>query len=344
MGGDSSTNIQAQGDITIGLGYSDVKEIAMDVFRANFIELKSVAAQVAIERAESFLDSYFKRAAQEGQVAIQEAENPDFQYVLFSAQKEFARTGDEDLGDLLVQLLVERTKERDRDLKQIVLNESLTVAPKLTAAQLDTLTLIFVLANTANVGMDGLSEFHESLDTEVLPFISGATKKQSGYQHLVYAGCGSYELGIRSGNLAQAYSSKYPGLFCEGFTEDELETIGLTPEIKAELIIPCLHNPSLLQAKPPDNQTMDDACSRMGVEPEKAEKLKALQAQKVISDDKVKDYLVSVRPYMKDLFEAWDNTPMGIMTLTSVGIAIGNANAERRVGSDFADLSIWIES
>lgn len=52
--------------------------------------------------------------------------------MLFSAQKEHARIGDEDLGDLLVQLLVDRTKVRDRNLVQIALNESLEVAPKLT--------------------------------------------------------------------------------------------------------------------------------------------------------------------------------------------------------------------
>lgn len=56
-GGHSSTNIQAHGDITIGLGYSDVKEIAMDVFKTNFMELKNIATLVAYERAESLLDS-----------------------------------------------------------------------------------------------------------------------------------------------------------------------------------------------------------------------------------------------------------------------------------------------
>jgi hypothetical protein len=58
------------------------------------------------------------------------------QYAVFTAQREFARSGDDQLGDILVDILVDRTKEPDRSLLQIVLNESLNVAPKLTADQL----------------------------------------------------------------------------------------------------------------------------------------------------------------------------------------------------------------
>lgn len=218
-GGHSSTNIQAHGDVTIGLGYSDVKEIAMDVFKANFMELKNIAAQVAFERAESLLDNYLKRAAQEGQPEIPEAENPDFQYVLFSAQKEHARIGDEDVGDLLVQLLVDRTKVRDRNLVQIALNESLDVAPKLTPDQLDALSLVFLLGRTINHTVNSLDRLAWYLDTYILPFALEASSKDSAYQHLEYAGCGA--VSINSFQIEEALRQTYMGLFCKGFTEEE---------------------------------------------------------------------------------------------------------------------------
>lgn len=149
--GDSSTNYQAQRDIVVyGPSVTEVREIAMDVFKANFYELSEKAYKDVFVRAGAFADAFLTKAMEDGQEKIPEAENPDFQYALFSAQREYARVGDEDLGELLVQLLVDRSKIEDRTLIQIVLNQSLAVAPMLTPEQLDALTLIFLINHTIN--------------------------------------------------------------------------------------------------------------------------------------------------------------------------------------------------
>ncbi len=106
-------------------------------------------------------------------------------------------------------------------------------------------------------------------------------------------------------------------------------------------MISSLHNASLLQVNALNDEEIDAQCSRLGVDSEKAEMLKSLQAQKVMPQHKVKDYLLSVRPQMARLFEMWGDTPMKNMTLTSVGMAIAHANLKRQTGEDFA-LSTWI--
>ncbi len=99
--GDSSQNIQAGRDITIdGLSYSETRQVAMDVYKANFLELRDEAAAIAYERAERFVESFLQKMAQEGQKEIPEGKNPDFQAAFYQAHKEYARTGDQDLGDL----------------------------------------------------------------------------------------------------------------------------------------------------------------------------------------------------------------------------------------------------
>lgn len=143
-GGDQSVNLQAQ-QITVGLSYSEARQVAMDVFEANFYRLQEVAAETARTRAERLLDSYFNRAKEEGYETIPQASSPDFQTALYSAQKEYARVGDEDLAEILVRLLISRTKETERNLMQIVLNESLSVVCKLTLEQINILSLVFVL-------------------------------------------------------------------------------------------------------------------------------------------------------------------------------------------------------
>ena len=55
----------------------------------------------------------------------------------------------------------------------------------------------------------------------------------------------------------------------------------------------------------------------------------------------VKTKVISIRPYMIDIFTWWDNSSAGNFTLTSVGIAIGHANMTQQTGK-FANLSTWI--
>lgn len=164
--GDQSTNIQTESIIiNQGITYADVREIVLDVFRFNFIQLSQQAMDIAKARAEEITDKFLKQLERQHNEGITNAQDPDFQYALFTVQKEYARTGDENLGDLLVDLLVDRTKHDKRTILQIVLNESLSVAPKLTNDQIAALSIIFLVRHTINNGVNNLLTFNDYLDS-----------------------------------------------------------------------------------------------------------------------------------------------------------------------------------
>src|SRR5690625_3839510 len=99
--GDKSTNIQAEEiNINQGLSYSEVKEVALDVFKSNFYELSGIAKETARERAETITEEFLQKLNDENPSGFKKADDPDFQHALFTVQKEYARTGDEQLGDL----------------------------------------------------------------------------------------------------------------------------------------------------------------------------------------------------------------------------------------------------
>ena len=132
---EGGTAIQAGGNVTItktGLTYAEVRDVALDVFRANFYELAGAARETAKARAEEITEDFLSKLQKEHPAGLEKSHDPDFQYALFTVQREYARNGDKDLGDLLVDLLVDRSKQEQRDILQIVLNESLSTAPKLT--------------------------------------------------------------------------------------------------------------------------------------------------------------------------------------------------------------------
>jgi hypothetical protein len=139
--------------------------------------------------------------------------------MLFTAQRDYARIGDKDLSELLVGILVDRSALEERSLKQIVLNEAIAVAPKLSSEQFDILSLCFIVQYTRQPPQETKASC-EDYRSKVLPFIPSIPRHDCSYQHLAYTGCASIGLDVATlGNILQA---QYPGVFT-AFTADHIE-------------------------------------------------------------------------------------------------------------------------
>lgn len=337
-GGDNSTNVQAE-KVTVGLSYSEARKVALDVFHANFLELAGVARNVARQRAEEITGEFLNKLQAENPEGLKNADEPDFQYALYTVQREYARTGDGDLGDLLIDLIVDRSKQPHRNILQIVLNESLNIAPKLTNDQISALGLIFLLKYTHNTGVGNLDKLGNYLDKYVHPFIEQVPESDASYQHLQFAGCGSIELSRV--NLEDCLGRAYQGVFLEGVTQDAINKKELPTNIRDNFIIPCLNNNEKLQVCAINKDDLNERLKRHDVSEENKDKLLKLFDESKMPNDKIKEKCSELRPYMRSMFETWNNTPLASFTLTSVGIAIGHANI-KRVVEEFTNLSIWI--
>jgi len=340
--GEGATAIQAGGNVSVtkvGLSYSEVREVALDVFRANFYQLAGAAKEIARERAEEITEEFLKKLEKDNPTGLGKSEDPDFQYALFTVQKEYARNGDKDLGDLLVDLLVDRSKHAQRDILQIVLNESLATAPKLTDTQLAVLAVMFLFNYTQNFGVGNHAMFGEYLDKHLQPFTSKLTRSQSCYQHLVFTGCGS--IGIASANLEAILGDVYQGQFLKGFDQTEIANRAISVGLDPRFFLPCLNDSSKWQVKANNKELLEKLLDREAVALEDRSKIVDLFNVGKMSEPEIKEKLIAIRPYMADVIETWSNSPMQTFTLTSVGMAIGHANIKRLIG-EFASLSIWI--
>lgn len=337
-----SSAIQAGRDIAItnvGLTYAEARQVALDVFRANFFQLAGEAKEVARARAEEVTEEFLSKLEMENPSGLGKAQDPDFQYALFTVQREFARTGDKDLGDLLVDLLVDRSKQQQRDILQIVLNESLGTAPKLTEAQLAVLAVVFLFKYTQNFGIGNHAMLGTFLDKHVEPFVDKLVKNDASYQHLQFSGCGS--IGLGSIALEDILSKIYQGLFVKGFDPTDVEVQQISIGRDERVFMPCLNDPAKFQVRANSHETLDKLLDSLNVPAEDRTRIKALFDQNKMSHEEVKNKIIEIRPFMIDVFKTWSESPMKNFTLTSVGIAIGHANIKRLVG-EFADLSIWI--
>lgn len=335
-----ATAIQATGDVTIinGISTAEARAIALDVAKATFYELSGLARDIASERVEEITNRVIEKLEKENPDGLQKARDPDFQYSLLTVQKEFARTGDKELGDLLVDLLVDRSKQDQRNILQIVLNESLVTVPKITDGQLAALALVFLFRYTQNHSVGTHALFGEYLDKHVLPFSAKLPKSAASYQHLEFAGCGSILVGEP---LEELLSKTYQGLFLQGFENEELENRGISVGLDPRFITRCLTDPSKLQNRALNRQVIEQQIEQKQLNSDDGAKLLGLFEERKLSPAQVRETIIKIRPFMAEVFDTWMETPMQSFTLTSVGMAIGHANIKRFVG-EFAALEVWI--
>ena len=215
-GGDNSTVNQAGGDVNLsttinyGMGYTEAKDLFMDLFHIEFMKLGKDVEHLINERAEKIVVDYLNKLVQEDPNLIQNTKNPDIRYDIIEAQKAYARLGDQEMADLLVKILVERTKSTENTFKNIALNESLSVIPKLTSKQIDVITLIYLVRYYSFVPTFKMP-FDFYYQTLVNFLAVEIPNSEMFYQHLQYSGCLSISIG--SSSFASIFMHKFPHLF-----------------------------------------------------------------------------------------------------------------------------------
>eukprot|EP01032_Pedospumella_encystans_P030690 gene30690-34638_t len=125
-----------------------------------------VAVKTVSERVEKITNDFFSELLAKNSNGVAQAQDPDFQYVFLQAQTSYARSGAADLEQLLVDLLVDRIGAAERDILQIVLNESLATVSKLTDSHIATLAVAFFFQHV-DCRPHGLEQFGTSLDDVV---------------------------------------------------------------------------------------------------------------------------------------------------------------------------------
>jgi len=337
--GDQSVNLQAVGNIVVGVTYEDARQIALDVYKANAIELATTAKQAAVARAEEITDKFLGELKDKNPSAVSQASRPDFQIALLAAQKAYAKTGDKELATVLVDLLVSRTQQDPRSLREIVLTESLQVVPKLTIAQINTISTIFLLRYTQSQFVTKLEQLGQWYDRYIAPLVPSLSKSESLYRHLVYSGAATQELSQIS--IAAIFKEIYPGLFTRGFDIVNMQDlVEKYPDLKGVFQDAPLQVRKMLPPVTPE--LLKSVLRSANVNDEKdVERLIAAQKSDLMNDPDVLKQLIETRKGYETLADVWDHSSLKNMTLTSVGFAIGHANFQRLSG-DQAPLAIWI--
>jgi hypothetical protein len=318
----------------------EVRSIVSDAFKAEAYKFLDHAGDIATARAQKLCDAVLARLESENPAALNQARDPDFRYALLTAQKAYARNDDQDTGALLVELLVERTREEGQNLAQVVLNEALDIVPRLTKAQIAALTIAFISRRTVNFEVENFAAFLGIMDQQIASYVQNAKLSQAAFSHMAFTGCGQL-LPWGGTNLADLFLEKYPGIWQAGFNPNDPALEKLSYETRVKALRPSYHSSGMVEVFDAPNgrgklireQLINDDAQRA--------ELESLLVRNKLSPQEVKERCIAARPYMSALFELWDDTDMKKFDISAIGSAIAHANIIR-ILPGFGSISIWI--
>jgi hypothetical protein len=337
-GGDGAVNAQAGRDVVVnGITASDALEIADGVFWKNFLTMSGAAEDVLRVRVERIIHDFVQKLQAENPAGLSSMNDPDMLRTLYAAEEGYACSGEDDLEEALLDLLLDRAGQTERDLKTLVLNQAVSTLPKLSKQQRAILAVLFFTDNPSYAGPFNLESFYGYVADCLVPFVELLPEKSSEIGYMAYTGVGS----IAAGSITledMFYRSEY-GFFTNGFTREGTDAAHRLPNPIAEpgwvpfladsdIFIPCVRNSEKLQI---------NARSLSGVqELAHAKNIPTLvthQDTGRMQEPEIKADLITRFPAMEKLFDKWDSLGLCRFDLTTVGIAIGHACQRKVVGS-----------
>ena len=185
--------IQATGNVSMGMSFTEVRELCQLFLEHNFPALRAEAKAVAEEYVQQFSAKLEKRIIDAAtHIDPLKFREPDVQACLNDAVLASARRGDAANPDVLCTLVTERISAKASPFKDIVLSEAVLVVPKLTAQHISLLCLTFYVQSISVIGATRLADLDVSAQA-VKPLVAScAGLSLAQKQHVQYAGACSY--------------------------------------------------------------------------------------------------------------------------------------------------------
>lgn len=335
--GTNSRNLQVMGDYHEGISYSDARQVALDVFKANATYVVTdIAKKIIRDRASEITDDIFTVIYRELPNKINKLVEPAVQEALIKVQKAYAKNNSQELKIQLIELMKQRMNVEESDLEQIILDEAIEIIPKLSNIQLDVLSLHLAVLRINRNSVGNRNAFFKDVSTRILPFFSNEMKKDMVYAHLQYVGCtGILSEGSTYKPIEEIYRNNCGGLFSKGFEKVEFDQyMGLDTNMFRELLTNCQLDSNKLQFNALNESVLMYIIEKHGYEKYK-DKLVKYYRQHVMTVEEVKNDISENVEGFDELAEFWkESREFKAMKLTSVGIAIGILNYNLKTGSE----------
>lgn len=335
--GDNSQNIQIAGDVNYGITAADALAISRDVVKQELAMYTSEAFSIAEERFKKIANKVVDRINIENPRLFPKFKDPAIQIALNETYNKYIETGDDELGDNLINMLIDRLEIENRNTKQFIIDDARIILPKLSIANLSFLALqVFSLLS---IPTNSKNEYKTAIEKLRKITEGAATISILDIMYLKQAGCAMGVPMIHvNNNIAESLLNTYEYYFSSGITLDAFNELAAKYQLNH---IDSFGNLISLTDMLPNNFVGLNFSSRRRFEdfflannlPEIKtffEEFISLQNKANIND--VKAFHLSIDPKWASIFTLWGKDIIKTLSIMPVGLYIGSIYLERAIG------------
>lgn len=180
-------NIESHPTIYVGPSLEEITRLITNLFLDNFPRMQEIAREAAEQRVKELWKATTSKLILSGTNDFSPFMETDVQYVLYEAQKNYARFPTEDLLSKLSSLIAERIRYNNSDMcLKVTIDQAISIIGMLSSSQLDFLSLLFLTTKVKFGDIHNLEQLKNRLE-----FLDATFSKSqaSNWQHLNMLGC-----------------------------------------------------------------------------------------------------------------------------------------------------------
>ena len=327
--GDNSSNIQIAGDCSIGITAADAIAISREVAQHEIDRYKQEALAVAEERFEKIAEKAVESILEKNPKLLSSFREPAIQVALYDTYKKYIESGDDELGDNLIILLIERLNEVERNTKQFLIDDARNILPKLSRANLAFLALY--VFSQINIPFKCRKEYEELLAKlkKLTAEVAEITTLDIAY--LKQSGCTmSIPMIQTSKSIAECLLDTYEYYFSKGITNDVLNNTILPKypihNIDDAKMLTLLDFPkegnALLRFS--SKKRVDDFFTENDYPEYQKFVEDVISAQPKPTLEEVKKFHIDLDSNWKEVFDLWEKPNVRSISIMPVGLYIGS--------------------
>ncbi|WP_155639711.1 LPO_1073/Vpar_1526 family protein [Burkholderia cepacia] len=330
-GGDGSVNVQISGDVVNGISYSEARQISFDVFRAESAGLFAAAQEEIVNRAEHMFQRLWEKMRLQSKESFQQFKDPAFLDSVASAQKAHCKANDADLENILINLVAQRSEQRERSLRQIALSDAIAAADKLPVKYIKLLAAIarinITLNQSSSLG-ELLTWYAESVPDDQFLYCG-----VDAYVHMESIGVIRIDY-VTPIPLEDRVHRAYPGFFLKNINDNVLDDLILADPNVGKLIVQSEVQPGRRRFGPRNSEELIRRGRALGLSNEILRSISNIYISHLGGAQSIRSECSVVNAKSVAAFNLFDKAGTACRTrITPVGYALAYAELSR-VGVD----------
>lgn len=228
--GARSTNTQISTQNNFGVSYDEVRQIALDTFKANFYDFAGEAKTVAEDRARAITEETLEHIFKANPKTLSNFADPDIATALLQAQKCHARSGENGAKEVLIELIAQRSQNNKRTSKNILLNEAIK---KMETLGQEHLEFLHVYKKSVSLDFKALGPIqmarHLKDQFNTISHALPAANLKETRDFLEYTGMLNVRAGTRP-TLCKLLKQHFYYMFTNGISINQIDINNLSPQ------------------------------------------------------------------------------------------------------------------